>query len=362
MNGASHLSDAPVLGVLGGGQLGRMTALAAAKLGIRTHVFAPEPDSPAFDVAAVHTCAPYEDVAALHRFAGVVDAVTLEWENVPTATLETLLAAPCAKPVRPGPRALSLTQDRLDEKRFINAQGLETAPFRPVETRPDLVAAVAELGLPAILKTRRFGYDGKGQATIRSGADLDGALAAMEGAPAILEGFVPFAREISVVAARTAAGETAAWDPCENEHRAHILSRTTVPARLPRALAAAAVRAAERIAAALDYVGVLAVEMFVLEGAPPRLIINEIAPRVHNSGHWTVEGAETSQFEQHVRAVMGLPLGGTARRGAVEMINLLGEDMADVPRWLATTGASVTLYGKPEARPGRKMGHVTILR
>lgn len=355
------LAPGAVLGILGGGQLARMIALAAADLGIRCHVFAPEADSPAFDVAARHTVADYEDEAALAGFAAAVDVVTYEFENVPAATAAFLAGR---APLHPGARALAVTQDRLSEKSFVAGLGLPVAPFRAVDTLADLEAAVAELGRPSVLKTRRFGYDGKGQVKIAAGSDLAEAHEAIGRFPAILEGFVPFAREVSVVAARGIDGAFAAFDVCENEHRDHILAFTRVPANLPAAASEAAIDAARRIGEALGYVGVFAVEMFVLEGTgetQTRIVINEIAPRVHNSGHWTSEGALTSQFHQHVRAVCGFPLGSTARRGRVEMENLIGDAALRWREILAEPGAHLHLYGKRDARPGRKMGHVTRL-
>jgi len=351
-----------ILGIIGGGQLGRMLALAAATLGIRCHVFAPESDSPAFDVAAFRTAARYTDAEALARFAASVDVVTYEFENVPTETLDILQQTAPDVPVRPGRRALSITQDRLLEKAFITDQGLTTAPFADISRPAALEAALQSIGTPAILKTRRFGYDGKGQIKIASAQEGKAAWDALERQPAILEGFVPFVREVSVLVARTANGQSATYDVCENSHRNHILARTVLPANLSPASEAFARDAATLLAEALDYVGLMAVEMFVTEqGGRQDLVINEIAPRVHNSGHWTIEGADTSQFLQHVRAVMDLPLGATLRRHKVEMENLLGQDMDRVPALLAEPGAHLHLYGKLEARPGRKMGHVTRL-
>ncbi len=345
------------LGILGGGQLGRMLALAAARLGLRVHVYTPEADGPAAAVAAACAVAPYEDEAALAAFARGVDVVTFEFESIPARAAETVAAV--AK-LRPGVLALATTQDRLAEKSFLNGLGLPTAPYRAIDSLADLEAALADLGRPAVLKTRRFGYDGKGQAMVRPGTDAAHALSAMAGAPAILEGFVPFDREVSVVAARATDGAFAAFDPCHNEHRDHILSVTRVPAGLAPATADAALAMARAIADALDYVGVLAVEMFLVAGdGGERLVVNEIAPRVHNSGHWTVEGARTSQFEQHVRAVCGWPLGAADRLGRIEMTNLIGADVDGWEAILADPHAALHLYGKSEARPGRKMGHVT---
>ncbi len=351
------LAPGAMLGILGGGQLARMIALAAADLGIRCHIFAPEADSPAFDVAARHTVADYEDEAALAGFAAAVDVVTYEFENVPAATASFLTGR---IPLHPGARALAITQDRLSEKNFVADLGLPVAPFRAVDTLADLEAAVAELGRPCVLKTRRFGYDGKGQVKIARGSDLAEAHEAIGRFPAILEGFVPFLREVSVVAARGLDGAFAAFDVCENEHRDHILAFTRIPANLSATACDVAIDAARRIGEALGYVGVFAVEMFVIEeNGAERVVINEIAPRVHNSGHWTSEGALTSQFHQHVRAVCGFPLGATARRGRVEMENLIGDAALRWREYLSEPGAHLHLYGKRDARPGRKMGHVT---
>ncbi|HSI40682.1 MAG TPA: 5-(carboxyamino)imidazole ribonucleotide synthase [Xanthobacteraceae bacterium] len=345
------------IGILGGGQLARMIALAAAPLGLKVHIFAPEPDSPAFDVAAARTCAAYDDTAALDAFAAAVGVVTYEFENVPVATAAHLAAR---VPVHPGPDALGITQDRLREKSFIAGLGIEIAPFAAVESVEELQAALIAIGRPAVLKTRRFGYDGKGQTLVREGEDAGAAFATIGRHPAILEGFVPFVREVSVVAARAEDGGFAAYEVTENEHRHHILHRSTVPANVTAAGAEAAQDIARRIGAALSYVGVFAVELFVVgEGAAQRILVNEIAPRVHNSGHWTLDGAHTSQFEQHVRAVAGWPLGATARRGRVEMVNLIGDEADSWHAVLAEPGAHLHLYGKTQARPGRKMGHVT---
>ena len=348
------LAPGAVLGILGGGQLARMMALAAADLGLRAHIFAPEPD---YEVAARHTIGAYEDEAALAAFADAVDVVTYEFENVPAATAAFLAAR---TPLHPGARALAVTQDRLSEKRFVSELGLAVAPFRQVDSLGDLEQAVAALGRPSVLKTRRFGYDGKGQVKITADTDLAQAWEEIGHFPAILEGFVSFAREVSVVAARGSDGSFAAFDVCENEHRDHILALTRVPARIGAVASAAAIEAARRIGEALAYVGVFAVEFFIVEDAAgEQVVVNEIAPRVHNSGHWTSEGAQTSQFHQHVRAVCGFPLGAATRRGTVTMENLIGDRVHDWRAILAEPNAHLHLYGKREARPGRKMGHVT---
>jgi 5-(carboxyamino)imidazole ribonucleotide synthase len=331
--------------------------LAAAELGLKCHIYCPENDSPAFAVAARHALAAYDDEAALAAFAAAVDVVTLEFENIPLATLDYLAGR---VPVAPGTKSLAVSQDRLSEKALMSELGIGVPAYAPVASQQDIYSALARTGRPAILKTRRLGYDGKGQAVIRPGDDLVTAWRAIGEAPAILEAFVPFEREISVVLARAANGEMRAWDISENRHVNGILATTTVPANLTPELAAHAVATAERVAVALGHVGVLAVEMFALPDQT--LLVNEIAPRVHNSGHWTQDGCLVSQFEQHIRAVAGWPLGDTERHSDVVMENLLG---ADAGRWaeiLAEPGARLHLYGKAEARPGRKMGHVNRVR
>ncbi|MEJ1160963.1 5-(carboxyamino)imidazole ribonucleotide synthase [Prosthecomicrobium sp. N25] len=348
------------IGILGGGQLGRMLALAAAKLGLSTRVLCPDPRSPAFEVARDHVVADYDDEAALARFAEGVDVVTYEFENVPAATAAFLAAR---VPVRPGLGALEVAQDRLSEKTFLNGLGIPTAPFRAVDDLAQLRLALAELGYPAVLKTRRFGYDGKGQAKIARPEDAETALAAMKGHAAILEGWVPFAREVSILTARALDGSLASFDVPENEHRDHILKFSRVPAHIRPATAEAARAIGERVATALDYVGVLAVELFVVEDETgERLVANEIAPRVHNSGHWTETACVVSQFEAHLRCVAGLPLASLARHSDVVMENLIGDEAARAPAILAEAGAALHLYGKHETRPGRKMGHVNRIR
>jgi 5-(carboxyamino)imidazole ribonucleotide synthase len=345
------------IGILGGGQLGRMLALAAARLGFKCHVLCPDPHSPAFDVVRRVTEADYADMAALDRFANDVDVVTYEFENVPAETATFLSAR---KPVLPDPKVLAITQDRLVEKEFIKGLGIGTAKFAAVDSPEGLTAALKIVGQPAVLKTRRFGYDGKGQVMIRNGGDPLTIFNDLGGQPQILEAFVPFEREISVVAARSGNGQIECFEVTENEHADHILKTSRVPAAVTPAVAQEARRIAETIAQAFGYVGVLAVEMFVVpDGAGHTVLVNEIAPRVHNSGHWTIDGASVSQFEQHIRAVAGLPLGKPIRRGRIEMVNLLGDEVDGVGQWLETPGAAVHLYGKTAVRPGRKMGHVT---
>lgn len=356
MTGVLKAGD--TIGILGGGQLGRMLALAAARLGFKCHVYSPDPDSPAFDVVQNATCAEYADVEALELFAADVDVITYEFENVPAATAMVLAAR---RPVLPSRKILETTQDRLIEKDFVASLGVGTAAYADIPNPDALQAAVKRIGLPAVLKTRRFGYDGKGQAMLRSEDDVARAWDDLGTKAAILEGFVPFEREVSVIAARSRDGRVECFDITENDHRDHILRVSRAPAAIPDSLADEARRIAGRIAEALDYVGVLAVEMFVVPGKTgPQLLVNEIAPRVHNSGHWTLDGASVSQFEQHIRAIAGWPLGRPVRLGSqVTMTNLIGDDVLDYERWLTTPGAMLHLYGKRRTRPGRKMGHVT---
>jgi 5-(carboxyamino)imidazole ribonucleotide synthase len=346
-----------IIGILGGGQLGRMLALAGARLGLRCQILAPEPESPAFDVVRRITEADYSDEIALARFAEDVDTVTYEFENVPDKAARFLSSRLV---VRPGPKALTVSQDRVVEKTFARDCGLAVPNFAAVDDEADLVAALERLGRPAVLKTRRFGYDGKGQVVIRDGDDPAAAFAAIGRQPAILEAFVPFAREVSVLVVRGADGELRHYDPVENVHRDGILRTSSVPARITPELAAEAAHIGRVLAERLDYVGVLAVELFVTVDG--RLVINEMAPRVHNSGHWTEAACHCSQFENHMRAVAGLPLGSTERHSDAVMENLIG---ADVEAWRAIAaepGAVLHLYGKRDQREGRKMGHVTRLK
>jgi 5-(carboxyamino)imidazole ribonucleotide synthase len=334
-----------------------MLALAAARLGLRCQVFSPDPDSPAFDVVQNATCAEYADVEALELFANDVDVITYEFENVPAAAAMILAAR---RPVLPGQNILETTQDRLAEKDFVTRLGIGTADYADVSSTATLRAALSRIGFPAILKTRRFGYDGKGQAMLREGDDVDRVWDELGTRSAILEAFVPFEREISVIAARSTDGRVECFDVTENEHRDHILKISRAPAAIPEETAAQARAVAEKIATALDYTGVLAVEMFVLaDPGDRRVLVNEIAPRVHNSGHWTLDGASISQFEQHIRAIAGWPLGKPVRYGSVTMTNLIGDEINDYARWLTVPGATVHIYGKGAPRPGRKMGHVT---
>ncbi|MBO9464192.1 5-(carboxyamino)imidazole ribonucleotide synthase [Tropicibacter sp. R15_0] len=346
------LAPGSTIGILGGGQLGRMLSVAASRLGFKTHIFEPSANPPAADVAAKVTTASYEDADALRAFAETVDVITYEFENIPTSALDLLESL---RPIHPNREALRISQDRLTEKTFLAELGLSTAPFANVESEADMTAAVAEIGTPSIMKTRRFGYDGKGQSRLKSAEDAAQALADMQGAPAVLEGFVNFSCEISVIAARSADGQVSAFDPGENVHRDGILHTTTVPAKVPARLLTDAVLMAGRILNALDYVGVLGVEFFV---TPQGLVINEIAPRVHNSGHWTQNGCICCQFEQHIRAVAGWPLGDGNRHSDVVMENLIGDDLDRLPELMADPACALHLYGKADVKPGRKMAHV----
>lgn len=350
------LAPGAAIGILGGGQLGRMLSVAAARLGLRTHVYDPGAEPPAGHVAEKVTTAGWDDEAALRAFAASVSVITFEFENIPAATLDLLESL---SPVRPGRRALAISQDRLTEKDFLTGLGLSTAPYRDIPDAAALEAALAGIGPRAILKTRRLGYDGKGQARIDGAAKAAPAYATLGGAEAILEGFVDFSHEVSVIAARGVTGEVACFDPGENVHEAGILRTTSVPARLSQAQRMDAVLLAGRILNALDYVGVLGVELFV---TPQGLVVNEIAPRVHNSGHWTQAGCAVDQFEQHIRAVAGWPLGNGQRYADVVMENLIGDDVERVPALAREADVQIHLYGKGAPRPGRKMGHVNRIR
>jgi 5-(carboxyamino)imidazole ribonucleotide synthase len=334
-----------------------MNAMAAARLGYRSVILAPEAEAPAADVAWRHIQADYADPTAHAEFTSLVDVVTLEWENVPVAALERIAAA---RPTRPGAAVLAITQDRLAEKTFVQGLGIATAPFAVVDDLPGLEAGYRALGPRALLKTRRLGYDGKGQVPIDARTSLAEAFASLGGAPAILEGFVGFERELSVITARRPGGEIRSFPPVENRHEGQILIETRAPAELPSAVAAAAVSMAERIAEAIGLEGLLAVEMFL--SADGMLLVNELAPRPHNSGHWSIDAAGVSQFEQLVRAIADLPLGDPTPLLPSVMENLLGDSIERWPALLAEPGARLHLYGKREARPGRKMGHVTRLR
>lgn len=346
------LPQGATIGILGGGQLGRMLSVAASRLGFRTHVYDPAPNPPAGDVAHLVTTAPYEDSDALFAFASTVDVITYEFENIPTLSLDTLEEH---APIRPSREALRVSQDRLVEKDYLSQLGLRTAPYADVPDAAALSVALADIGVPAILKTRRFGYDGKGQVRITALEDAEAAAADMAGAPAILEGFVDFSHEVSVIAARGLDGAVACFDPGENVHKDGILHTTTIPARLSASQRTDAILIAANILNALDYVGVMGVELFV---TPAGLVVNEIAPRVHNSGHWTQNGCAVDQFEQHIRAIAGWPLGDGKRHSDVVMENLIGDDVDRVPDLAREPSTALHLYGKVEARAGRKMGHV----
>ena len=345
------------IGIVGGGQLGRMSALAAARLGYRCHILTDDPNSPAAQVAAGTTIGAYDDPEALRAFAAHVDVVTFEFENVSAAGLDLLASL---KPVHPSPTVLRISQDRVAEKTFLNTAGIATAPWRPVENPQDLQSAAAAIGLPAILKTTRLGYDGRGQRRLAPGDDIAEAFAALAPTPLILEGLIDFACEISVLVARGTNGDIATFDAVENRHRHHILDLTLAPARIPEATAAQAKKIARTIAQSIDLIGLLAVEMFI--DARGAVLVNELAPRPHNSGHWTIDACPASQFEMHIRAVAGLPLPPATRHSDAVMKNLVGpEETALWPTILATPGLIPHLYGKTDARPGRKMGHVTRL-
>jgi 5-(carboxyamino)imidazole ribonucleotide synthase len=330
-----------------------MLAVAASRLGLKAHIFEPGANPPASHVADQVTTASYEDDAALHRFAQSVDVITYEFENIPTSALDTLEQI---RPIHPGRRTLAISQDRLSEKEFLTELGLKVAPYANVTTAAEAEAAAQSIGTPSILKTRRMGYDGKGQIRLKDTSDMAEAWHAMQGAPSVLEGFINFSHEVSVIAARASDGQVACYDPGENVHREGILHSTTVPATLTAAQRMDAVLLAGQILNALDYVGVMGVELFV---TPDGLIVNEIAPRVHNSGHWTQNGCDICQFEQHIRAVASWPLGDGTRHSDIRMENLIGADMDRVPE-LRETNAALHLYGKSEVKPGRKMGHVNF--
>lgn len=350
------LAQGATIGILGGGQLGRMLSVAAARLGFRCHIYEPGSGAPAGHVADMVTCAPYDDEAALRAFAGAVDVITYEFENIPTSALDVLEGL-CE--IRPGREALRVSQDRIVEKDFLTSLGLKCAPYMAVSSKADMAEAIAQIGAPSILKTRRFGYDGKGQARIRKPDDAGQAWADMADAPSVLEGFVEFTHEVSVIGARSADGDVACYDPGENVHVDGILSTTTIPANLSASQRMDAVLLTANILNRLNYVGVMGVELFV---TPQGLIVNEIAPRVHNSGHWTQNGCAVDQFEQHIRAVVGWPLGDGQRHSDVVMENLIGDDMNRVPDIAKEANAALHLYGKVDVKAGRKMGHVNRVK
>ncbi|VAV98442.1 N5-carboxyaminoimidazole ribonucleotide synthase [hydrothermal vent metagenome] len=350
------LPTGATIGILGGGQLGRMLSVAAARLGLRAHIYEPGSSPPAGDVAHAVTTASYDDADALRAFAGAVDVITYEFENIPTSALDILETL---RPIRPNREALRISQDRLTEKTFLRDLGLSTAPFAAVDDTESLSKAIAQTGLPAILKTRRFGYDGKGQARIMTADDAAQALTDMVHAPAILEGFINFTHEVSVIGARSASGAIACFDPGENVHESGILRSTTLPARLTPSQRSDAILLTANILNKLNYIGVMGVELFV---TPQGLIVNEIAPRVHNSGHWTQNACAVDQFEQHIRAVAGWPLGDGQRFADVVMENLIGDDMDRVAQLASEPGTALHLYGKADIKPGRKMGHINRIK
>jgi 5-(carboxyamino)imidazole ribonucleotide synthase len=345
------------IGIVGGGQLGRMLALAASHMGYKTHIYTPEKDAPACQIATKTTIGAYQDATSLRVFGQSVDVVTFEFENVPSETLSMLSEL---VPVRPGPGVLYITRNRLREKDFITGCGIATAPYRAVRSREELMEAVALLKTPCVLKTTELGYDGKGQVMIR---EADEALAAWQhlaAHEAILEGFIDFAREASVIVARGLQGEMQCYPLVENHHRGHILHRTLAPAEAPDAMCAQAETIATTLAEKLELQGIMAVELFVTKSG--ELLVNELAPRPHNSGHWTLDACATSQFEQQIRAICGLGLGDTTAFASCEMVNLLGDDWLQWEKYAVDPHAHLHLYGKTESRPGRKMGHVTIIK
>lgn len=354
---AEHLiKPGATIGIMGGGQLGRMLVLAAARMGYKTHIFTPEEASPASQIATHTTIAAYDDAAKLEMFAKQVDVITFEFENVPADAITPLAEH---TQIHPKVEILHLCRHRMREKSFINAQAIATAPWLAVRSAAGLTEAVAALGCPSVLKTCELGYDGKGQMKITSAQGLENLWASLGSTEAVLEGWVPFEREISVIVARGASGAMVCYEPMHNMHEHHILARTVVPAKLPSSVADAAQNIAKTLAEALELVGILAVEMFLLpDGA---LLVNELAPRAHNSGHWTIEAAATSQFEQQIRAICGHALGDASTLCPAEMVNLIGDDIFQLDEYLANPKAHLHLYGKAQARKGRKMGHVTVL-
>ncbi|HEV3242636.1 MAG TPA: 5-(carboxyamino)imidazole ribonucleotide synthase [Methyloceanibacter sp.] len=350
------LPPGSTIGILGGGQLGRMLALAAARLGLQTHIYSDEPNVPAFEVSAYSTVGLFEDGAALGTFAASVDVVTCEFENVPARALEI---AGGKAPVHPPAKSFAVAQDRLAEKNFIRGLGIPVADYADAHDEQSLLDALASVGLPSLLKTRRFGYDGKGQALVRSEKEAVAALKELGGQPALIEHLVAFEREISVIVVRGQDGGVKFYDPVENLHQNGILAISRAPARISADCGEDARRIAGKVAEALGHVGVLCVEMFQRESETPRLLVNEIAPRVHNSGHWTIDACLVSQFENHIRAIAGWPLGDTERHSDAVMTNLIGADVSHWRELAGETDVAVHLYGKAEARPGRKMGHTT---
>ena len=353
-----NLEPGDTIGIIGGGQLARMMASAAARLGFHTIILEPTPDCPAAQTANRQIVADYDDEKALDELANLSDVITYEFENVPARAVDRLAKKAT---VLPKPAALEVSQDRFTEKKFLNDSGLTTAPWFLVDNRPMLIAGRGQVGGTGILKSRRFGYDGKGQVRLDNPTEeeIDQALADIGNAPAILEGFVPFKKEISVIAARDFDGNIAFYDCPENVHRDGILRTSTVPASIDKKTVEAAQKAAKTVLHELDYIGVIGVEFFVLKDGS--VLANELAPRVHNSGHWTEAACLISQFEQHIRAVTGLPLAKTTRHSNCVMENLIGEDVKRLPELLAEPQTFIDLYGKAELRAGRKMGHIVRL-
>lgn len=348
------LQTGATIGILGGGQLGRMLSVAASRLGFKTCIFEPTGDCPASHVTNYHYKADYSDTNALTKFANACDIITFEFENIPTDALDIIEAI---TPIHPNRAALATSQDRFSEKNFLTRIGLQTAPYAAVETDKDLEQAIDQIGIPAILKIRRMGYDGKGQSRLMSPDDAAQAMTDMAGAPAVLEGFINFSVEVSVIGTRSANGAISCFDPGENVHRNGILHTTTVPAKLTRAQRTDAVLLTANILNKIDYVGTMGVELFV---TPAGFIVNEIAPRVHNSGHWTQAGCAIDQFEQHIRAIAGWPIGDGSRHSNVIMENLIGDDVNRLHD-IAKTNTAIHLYGKADAKPGRKMGHINTV-
>jgi len=352
-----QLEPGATIGIIGGGQLGRMMAMAAAHMGFLTHIYTPDTDSPAEQVAAHCTVAAYDDAAALEQFAKTVDVITYEFENVPH---ESLAVLENTTQVRPSAQILRLTRNRITEKQAVNDCGFKTAPYKPVTSYESLVDAVKELGCPSILKTAELGYDGKGQARIEKDTDLQATWDRLKTDEAVLEGFVQFSKEVSVIVARNNDGDIACYPPVHNIHENHILKYTHVPASLDAKMTAEAEHIAHTLAERLGLVGLLAVELFVAESG--ELLVNELAPRPHNSGHWSMDACATSQFEQAIRAICNWQLGDTTPLCPAEMVNLIGDDVFDWKAYAARADAHVHLYNKGQQRPGRKMGHVNILK
>jgi len=350
--------DIKTLGILGGGQLGRMSALAAANLGITTHIYCPEAGCPASLVTPHFTCAEYDDETALKKFADSVDVITYEFENIPVETIKFLQKS---KPVYPDEKLLEASQDRCLEKDFLNSIGIPTAPWAPIENAADIDITLGKWELnDAIIKTARFGYDGKGQAKISTNDNSNDIWKKLDTDKAILEGLIDFDYEISVIIARDLNGDVAIYPPSKNTHKNHILDKSTVPSNVPEHIQFDAFAMATKLADAVNLVGVLALELFITKDG--KILANEIAPRTHNSGHWTIDACAISQFENHVRTVCGLPVGAPNQHSAAEMINLIGDDVNDLDKYLKTEGANIHLYGKTEIKDARKMGHVTIIK